>query len=306
MIINEIKGGVRTSVVALGLFALLLPGCQQDQQAFDDTQQQPTATQPQTPTTTAPGRQPTATTPGQPGMTTGQRTTGMQGQRLATTTENISSNPENFIGQTVTVRGDVDEIDTSRDTFLMDDDRFLGGDGILVINSTGAPFGIPDADDIQVQVTGEVRQFRRTEIMSEFGFNLDPELYSEYEDRPAIIAESMALSPTADQVSDNPNYFFNRPIAMEGQLDQMLAPNAFSFDDDNLLGDNLLVINADQAQVIPEGQDIVVTGELRRFDMAALENEFNLNWSAQTQQLIQSDYSDRLVLVADGIYPRYE
>ena len=302
MIINEIKGGVRTSVLALGLFALLLPACQQDQQAFDDTQQQPTATQPQTPTTTAPGpgREPTATRPGQPGMTTGQGTTGMQGERLGATTENISSNPENFIGQTVTVRGDVDEIDTSRDTFLMDDDRFLGGDGILVINSTGAPFGIPDADDMRVQVTGEVRQFRRDEIDSEFGFNLDPELYSEYEDRPAIIAESMALSPTADQVSDNPNYFFNRTVAMEGQVDEMLAPNAFSLDGD------VIVINADQAQVIPEDQDIVVTGELRPFDMAALESEFNLNWSAQTQQLIQSDYSDRLVLVADGIYPRYE
>lgn len=302
MIINEIKGGVRTSALALGLFALLLPACQQlDDQAFDDTQEQPTATQPQEPTTTAPGpgRQPTATSPGQPGMTTGQP--GMQGERLAATTENISSNPENFIGQTVTVRGDVDEIDTSRDTFLMDDGRFLGGDGILVINSTGAPFGIPDADDMRVQVTGEVRQFRRDEISSEFGFDLDPEVYSEYEDKPAIIAESMALSPTSDQVSDNPNFFFNRPVAMEGQVDEMLAPNAFSFD-----GDNVIVINADQGQVIPENQDIVVTGELRPLDMAALQSEYNLNWDAAMQERIQSDYSDSLVLVADGIYPRYE
>lgn len=312
MIIKGKKGGVRTSALALGLFALLLPACQQqqDDRAFDDTQQQPTATQPQTPTTTAPGpgREPIATSPGQPGMTTGQpgmttgqRTTGMQGERLAATTENISSNPENFIGQTVTVRGDVDEIDTSRDTFLMDDDRFLGGDGILVINSTGAPFGIPDADDMRVQVTGEVRQFRLDEMNSQFGFNLNPEVYSEYEDRPAIIAESMALSPTSDQVSDNPNYFFNRPVAMEGQMDEMLAPNAFSFD-----GDNLLVINADQAQMVPEDQDIVVTGELRSFDMAALQSEYNLNWSPETQQLIQSDYSDRMVLIADGIYPKAE
>ncbi|MGL5193192.1 MAG: hypothetical protein ACRC8Y_06270 [Chroococcales cyanobacterium] len=317
MIINEIKGGVRTSVLALGLFALLLPACQQDQQGFDDTQQQPTATQPQTPTTTdrGPGREPTATRPGQPGMTTqqpgmttgqpgmttGQPTTGMQGRQMVATTENISSDPENFIGRTVTVRGDVDEIDTSRDTFLMDDDRFLGGDGILVINSTGAPFAIPDADDMRVQVTGEVRQFRRNEIASEFGFNLDPELYSDYEDRPAIIAESMALSPTSDQVSDNPNYFFNRQVAMEGQVDEMLAPNAFSLD-----GDNVIVINADQAQVIPEDQDIVVTGELRPLDMAALQRDYNLNWDAATQERIRSDHSDSLVLIADGIYPRYE
>ncbi|MCT7985065.1 hypothetical protein NG796_17475 [Laspinema sp. A4] len=303
MIIKDLKkGGLRTSALALGLFALLLPACQQDNQAYNETEQQPTTTEYQeSPTAPGPGRESTATSPGQRGMTTGESTTAMEGEQMETTPENISSNPENFIGQTVTVRGDVDEMDTSADTFLMSDDRALAGEGILVINSTSEPFGIPDAEDMRVQVSGEVRQFRREEITSQYGLDLDPQLYSEYEDQPVIIAESMALSPTGDQVSDNPDAFFNRPVAMEGQIDEMLAPNTFSFD-----GDNVIVINADQGQVIPENQDIVVTGELRPLDMAALQSEYNLNWDAEMQQRIQSEYSDRLVLVADGIYPNAE
>ncbi|MBO0350695.1 hypothetical protein J0895_16670 [Phormidium pseudopriestleyi FRX01] len=286
MIINEIKGGVRTSVVALGLLALLLPACQQENRALDETEYQ-------TPTTTvpAPGREPITMTPDQP-------MTAMPGQQMAGTTENISSNPENFIGQTVTVRGDVKEIDTSSDTFLMDDDRFLTGEGILVINSSGEVFAIPNADEMRVQVTGEVRQFLLVDINTAYGLDLDPQLYSEYENQPAIVAESLALSPTPEQVSENPDLFYNRPIAIEGQFNELLAPNAFSFNNDEIL-----VINADELEILPENEDLVVTGEVRPFDLAALQSEYNLNWDAELQQRMQDQYSNRLVLVADGIYP---
>ncbi|MCT7970045.1 hypothetical protein NG799_27410 [Laspinema sp. D1] len=297
MIIKGKKGGVRTSALALGLFALLLPACQQENQALDETEYQtPTTTEYQTPTTTAPapGREPVTMTPG-------QETTAMPGQEMAATTENISSNPENFMGQMVTVRGDVKEIDTSSDTFLMDDDRFLTGEGILVINSSGEVFAIPNADEMQVQVTGEVRQFNLGDINTGYGLNLDPQLYSEYENQPAIVAESLALSPTPEQVSENPDLFYNRPIAIEGQFNEQLAPNAFTFNNDEVL-----VINADELQILPENQDIVVTGEIRPFDLAALQSEYNLNWDAELQQRMQDQYSNSLVLVADGIYPTVE
>ncbi|AFY79779.1 hypothetical protein [Oscillatoria acuminata] len=297
MIIKDKKGGVRTSALALGLFALLLPACQQENRALDETEYQtPTTTEYQTPTTTAPapGREPVTMTPDQP-MTT------MPGQQMAATTENISSNPENFIGQTVTVRGDVQEIDTSSDTFLMDDDRFLTGEGILVINSSGEVFAIPNADEMQVQVTGEVRQFNLVDINTGYGLNLDPQLYSEYENQPAIVAESLALSPTPEQVSENPDLFYNRPIAIEGQFNEQLAPNAFTFNNDEVL-----VINADELQILPENEDLVVTGEVRPFDLAALQSEYNLNWDAELQQRMQDQYSNSLVLVADGIYPTLE
>lgn len=289
MIIKGKKGGVRTSALALGLFALLLPACQQENQAFDETEYQ-------TPTTTAPapGRDPIAMTPD-------QRTTTMPGQQMAATTENISANPENFMGQMVTVRGDVQEIDTSSDTFLMDDDRFLTGEGILIINSSGEVFAIPNADEMQVQATGEVRQFRLMEVNTAYGLNLDPQLYSEYENQPAIVAESLALSPTPEQVTENPTIFYNRPIAIEGQFNEQLASNAFSFNNDEML-----VINADELQILPENEDIVVTGEVRPFDLAALQSEYNLNWDAELQQQMQDRYSNSLVLVADGIYPTLE
>lgn len=288
MIINEIKGGVRTSALALGLLALLLPACQQENQAFDETEYQ-------TPTTTAPapGREPVTMTPDQP-------MTAMPGQQMAATTENISANPENFMGQMVTVRGDVQEIDTSSDTFLMDDDRFLTGEGILIINSSGEVFAIPNADEMQVQVTGEVREFNLVDINTAYGLDLDPLLYAEYENQPAIVAESLALAPTPEQVSENPDLFYNRPIAVEGRFNEKLASNAFTFNNEN---EEILVLNADELEILPENEYLVVTGEVRPFDLATLQSEYNLNWDAALQQQMQDLYSNRLVLVADGIYP---
>lgn len=199
------------------------------------------------------------------------------------------------------MRGDVQEIDTSSDTFLMDDDRFLTGEGILVINASGEVFAIPNADEMQVQVTGEVRQFRLVDINTGYGLDLDPQLYTEYENQPAIVAESLALSPTPEQVSENPELFYNRPIAIEGQFNEQLASNAFTFNNDEIL-----VINADELEILPENEDLVVTGEVRPFDLAALQSEYNLNWDAELQQRMQDQYSNSLVLVADGIYPTFE
>ncbi len=293
MIINDKKGGVRTSVLALGLLALLLPACQQDNQAFEDTQQQPTTSEYQTPTTTAPapGREPLTRTPNRP-------MTAMRGQQMEATTENISSDPDNFIGEMVTVRGDVKEVDTSRDTFLMDDERFLTSEGILVINATGETFVIPNPDEMQAQVTGEVRLFTLVDINTAYGLDLDPALYVEYENQPAIVAESLALSPTPEQVAENPTIFYNRHIAMEGRFNELLASNAFTFNNGEIL-----VLNADELEIIPENEDLVVTGVVRPFDLAALQSEYNLNWDAELQQRMQDQYSNSLVLVADGIYP---
>lgn len=288
MIIKQIKGRVRTSALALGLLALLLPACQQENQAYNETEQQPTTTEYQTPTTTTPepGRAPVAMT---------------QDQQMAATTENISSNPENFMGQMVTVRGDVKEMETSSDTFLMDDDRFLTSEGILVINASGETFAIPNPDEMQVQVTGEVTQLRVVDLNTAYGLDLDPQLYTEYENQPAIVAESLALSPTPEQVSENPDLFYNRPIAIEGQFNEKLASNAFTFNNDEIL-----VLNTDELEIIPENEDLVVTGEVRPFDLAALQSEYNLNWDAELQQRMQDQYSNSLVLVADGIYPTLE
>ncbi len=297
MIINRIKRNVRSSAILLGLFALLLPACQQENQAYNDIPEEPVVTETREPVVT--GQEPLATESPAPVMT--PRSTAMGGEQQSVTAEDIASNAENFVGQTVTLRGDVKEIGTSATTFLMDDEGFLTGEGILVVNSSGEPFAIPNADEMQVQVTGEVRQFRREEINTAYGFNLDPELYSEYENQPAIVAESLALSPTPEQVSENPDLFYNRPIAIEGQFNEQLAPNAFSFNNDEIL-----VLNADELEILPENQDLVVTGEVRPFDLAALQSEYNLNWDAELQQRMQDQYSNSLVLVADGIYVNAE
>jgi hypothetical protein len=52
------------------------------------------------------------------------------------TTEALSGNLADYLGQTITVREEVEEVVTEY-AFLMDDDRLFGGQEILVINASG-------------------------------------------------------------------------------------------------------------------------------------------------------------------------
>lgn len=104
--------------------------------------------------------------------------------RTATIGE-ISENPDRFIGQTVTVTGEVETVFGPR-VFSLDEDRVLStGVDVLVLSRT------PGAgkDNQQVTVTGEVRKFVRAELQREIiDFDLEPEWLVDFESRPAIFA----------------------------------------------------------------------------------------------------------------------
>jgi len=104
--------------------------------------------------------------------------------------EDVADNPEEYLGQTVTVNGEVSAI-LSPQVFRMNEGNLLDiGDEILVVH-------LPDqtpvvmAEDAEIQVTGTVRSLIQAEIERDFDFDLDEDLYIEYENRPAIIANSI-------------------------------------------------------------------------------------------------------------------
>ncbi|MEG3881971.1 hypothetical protein QT972_31915, partial [Microcoleus sp. herbarium7] len=111
---------------------------------------------------------------------------------VATTTENVVDKTAQLIGQTVTVRSEpVRKLGPS--TFTISDDKFFGNESILVVNSTGKPFVLPAESGQEIQVTGTVRRFVLADIEREYKLGLEPNLYAEYESKPAIVAQSMAL-----------------------------------------------------------------------------------------------------------------
>lgn len=165
--------GKVNGAIALGLMLLVLPAC--------DATDQTTTT-----TTTDPGMDTTMTPGTDPTMTPGMGTTGM----IADLGE-VADNPNQFMGQTVTLNGEVAEV-LGPNVFRIQEDQLIGGSDIIVITTDGQ---MPVMEDSQVQVTGEVRQLVITEIERDYDLGWDntfsTEIEREYTDRPAIVAQSV-------------------------------------------------------------------------------------------------------------------
>jgi hypothetical protein len=100
-----------------------------------------------------------------------------------------------LIGQQVTVSGNVSEIVGTNAIRLGGDD--FGGDGILVIQVSGA--GSTVTEDEAVRVTGTVRDFDAAAFEREFGTDIyDDGIYDAWLDENILVASSVTGLNTAD------------------------------------------------------------------------------------------------------------
>lgn len=224
-----------------------------------------------------------------------------------TTIEELEEGATDLIGEEVTVRGEISEIEPGM-SFTINEggDLFADGD-VLVINVSGEMFPQMAAEDIQMQVTGEVGQFVYADVNSLYDLDLDPDLYVDYEDRPVIFASSSALSPDIGEISESPDNFYDREVAIEGQVGEIKSDTAFTMNEGDLIGtDDLLVVNVTGEPIPAEEQRVVVTGMLRPFVVADLERDYDLTWDAGVVEELEAEYSQKPALVVDGIYPSAE
>lgn len=262
------KGGV----FALALMAVVLPGCNNALEANNrPTTQPPVAQQ----------------------------------QDNNVTTEDVSENTQALIGQTVTIRSEpLQEIGTS--TFTVNDEEFFGSEPILVVNSSGEPFTFPEDDDTEVQVTGEVRNLVVADLNREYDLDLDPDLYIDYENRPAIIAQSLAPAPEPGEIAENPQPYYGRTLAVTGEVETLYDSNTFTLDEDELFGGQdllVLVRNGNTANTpVQEEQTVAATGVLRPFVAADLEREYDFNWDEGFVRQLEAEYQTRPVLIVDRVY----
>ncbi|PSN12806.1 hypothetical protein C7293_18685 [filamentous cyanobacterium CCT1] len=227
-------------------------------------------------------------------------------------TEEVAENTEGYIGQTVTVRSEPIEV-VGDSSFTVSDDQFFGSEPILVINASGEPLLLPEDDDVEVQVTGEVRNFVIADVEQEYDLTLDPTLYEEYEEQAVIIAQSIALAPEPGEITSNPEQYYGEVLAVTGEVEDIQTGSAFTLDEEQLIGaEDLLVIYApptgtDQAEAPPvtvaDGEQVAVTGTLQAFVVADLERDYDLGWDLELQEQLEAEYSNRPVLVANDIYP---
>lgn len=219
------------------------------------------------------------------------------------TAEDVSSETSNYVGQTVTIRGDVNEV-VGEASFLMDDEQLWGGEEILIVNASGEGITLPQGTESQVQVTGEVRNFVIADLEREYGLDFEPNLYTEYEQQPAVIAQSIALAPDPGEITENPENYYYKRIAVQGEVEEIRQTGVFTLDDEQLFGgEDLLVIIANPDPRVNEDESVTIVGTLRPFVQAEFERDYNLTWDLDVKRQIEAEYENRPVFVADEIYP---
>jgi len=263
MFIKHYRKSLPASAIALALMAVLLPSC------ADTTQDVVTAGQ----------------------------------EEENVTAEEVEENTEQLIGQSVSIRGEVRDVLDNVSFTISEDELF--GDEIIVVNTSGEPFMLPEEEDIEVQVTGEVRQFNMVEFEDEFDLDFEFDVDTDYENQPAIVAESLALAPKPGEITEDPSQFYNQTVAVEGEVEEIMSNNTFTLDEDQLAGggDLLVFTLVAPERTMVEGEDVVVTGEIRPFIAAEFEQEYDLTWDLDVKSQLEAEYENQPVFIAKSIYP---
>jgi hypothetical protein len=176
-----------------------------------------------------------------------------------------------------------------------------------VIDRSGKLLPALPEDNIKVQVTGRVDRVITSNTVENQDLDLSPDVVTLYKDRPAIIAESIILSPDPGEVTENPQDYYNRPVAVKGKVENVLAKNTFTFSEynPNLLKPekDLLVLSIAPQPTPRSNAEILVRGRVRPFSIAELERDYNLNLNPELKKRLESEYSQQVVLVIDNIAP---
>ncbi|MGH9941232.1 MAG: hypothetical protein ACRD9R_02605 [Pyrinomonadaceae bacterium] len=124
------------------------------------------------------------------------------------TAAQIINNPNAYVGKTVTVSGDVEEIHSPR-AFNMDSGVSVGE--LLVLGREPFP-QVPDSGNRAyiindtATVTGTVRMLMTAEIEREVGWDLTPEIEAEFNAKPVLVAQTTGFksNPNRSQTTAAP------------------------------------------------------------------------------------------------------
>ncbi len=113
------------------------------------------------------------------------------------TVADITSNWSNYAGKTVVVNGWVERAYGGNAFRLDEDSVFTGGvdNDLLVVGANGVfPTGLKFGDaDSKVRVTGTVRRFVAADIERDYGFDLIPDVETEFKDKAVLVANSVQV-----------------------------------------------------------------------------------------------------------------
>ena len=118
---------------------------------------------------------------------------------VVTTPDAVVAQPDGFYGKTVTVTGRITRV-VGRRAFAIGGDLSTASELLVVpAASIPAPAGrtpeLPWLTEDIVRLTGEVRRFELTSFQRDAGAALDGDAVRGWEGRPALLAQTVELSP---------------------------------------------------------------------------------------------------------------
>lgn len=216
----------------------------------------------------------------------------------------VVNHSQNLRGRTVTIRSKaVQQMGTS--SFTLKDSFFSPQEPVLVVNASGVPFNLPSDRNVEIQITGQVRDFAIADLERDYKLDLQAEQYSGYVNRPVIVAQNIMLAPQPNQVMQNPARYYGKTVAVTGEVNNITNPILMTIHKKQVFRDrNLPVLLTSSPKVaINKGQKVAVVGEIRPFVISEIEQTYNLNWNPDVSRQLEAKYRNQPVLVAETVYP---
>jgi hypothetical protein len=125
------------------------------------------------------------------------------GAAAAQSVDEVTDQPEDFIGRSVTVRGEMDDVRGLR-AFTLEDHDWVFPEELLAVapkQPAGTVGGLDSLEDKQVTVRGTIRKLVVADVEREFDLDLDPEFELEFRDRPILIAGQITPDPSSEETA---------------------------------------------------------------------------------------------------------
>ncbi len=241
------------------------------------------------------------------------------GQAIGVSVADVTDNPDELYGKQITLSGLVTEV-VGPNAVAIGGDEFIGGEPVLILGAKKLPQiveGLPEGEPFEVQqqdlvqATGTLREFNVSEVENDIGYELDDNLFSDWEGEPVLVADSFVLSPQQDETTtqqgidvglpiivDEPEEFYGQNVTVSGAVAQIIDPNSFVIVDQQAAQDEEL-FDADSGTLAEQGvlvttsggtgpnlterMTVQVTGTLQQFDAATFEQELGIGFEENNE-----------------------
>ncbi|HHP7232349.1 MAG TPA: hypothetical protein ACFCUY_15990, partial [Xenococcaceae cyanobacterium] len=214
--------------------------------------------------------------------------------------DEVRANTDQWLGKTITVTGTVEQL-LEGSAFTMENEAYLDADRLLVINRSGEPIPELPETDIALQVTGRVAKVDQAEFIEDIDVDFPATAVDEFTNQPAIYADSIILAPDPKEVIETPANFYNREVAIEGEVAAVLNSNTFTLAQHSYAlpeDRDLLVLNLTSEPIPAEQAEVVIRGVVRPYDRQQLEQDYG-------EQLFTAEsdekYTNAGVLIVESI-----